>query len=150
MSQIRFTSLGSLLGSFPRSTADGGTAVDLQTGSALLALFLKSASTATPPSNPANEDAYLVPTGASGDWTDNVGSVAVWLGVWTFLLPMNGWRVYVSDTNSFMLLINGAWLNMFTLPATIPTITGSKGSNAALTSLLTHLATLGLIVDGTS
>jgi hypothetical protein len=35
-------------------------------------------------------------------------------------------------------------------PAAQPTITGSKGANAALTSLITQLAALGLIVDGTT
>jgi hypothetical protein len=30
------------------------------------------------------------------------------------------------------------------------TVTGSKGGNAALTSLLTGLVTLGLVVDSTS
>ena len=35
-------------------------------------------------------------------------------------------------------------------PNTPPTVTGSRGGNAALASLLTALASLGLIVDGTS
>ncbi len=34
--------------------------------------------------------------------------------------------------------------------ATIPTIVGSRGANAALTSLLAFLASLGLIVDGST
>lgn len=33
---------------------------------------------------------------------------------------------------------------------TVPTITGSRGGNAALASLLTALAAMGLIIDGTS
>ncbi len=37
-----------------------------------------------------------------------------------------------------------------TLPAAQPTITGSRGGNAALASLLTGGATLGLWVDGTT
>ena len=35
-------------------------------------------------------------------------------------------------------------------PAAKPTITGSKGANAALTSLLSALATLGLVTDSTT
>ncbi len=35
-------------------------------------------------------------------------------------------------------------------PVTQPTVTGSRGANAALASLLTELATLGLIVDSSS
>ena len=37
-----------------------------------------------------------------------------------------------------------------TTPGAKPTITGSKGANAALTSLLSALATLGLVTDSTS
>ena len=37
-----------------------------------------------------------------------------------------------------------------TTPAAKPTITGAKGANAALTSLLTQLAALGLITDSTT
>lgn len=35
-------------------------------------------------------------------------------------------------------------------PTTRPTVTGSRGANAALTSLLTALAAKGLIIDSTS
>jgi hypothetical protein len=35
-------------------------------------------------------------------------------------------------------------------PTTKPTVTGSRGGNAALASLLTALAAQGLIVDGSS
>lgn len=37
-----------------------------------------------------------------------------------------------------------------TTPAVKPTVTGSKGANAALTSLLTGLASLGLVTDSSS
>jgi hypothetical protein len=37
-----------------------------------------------------------------------------------------------------------------TAPITKPTVTGSRGSNAALTSLLTALANYGLITDSSS
>lgn len=46
---------------------------------------------------------------------------------------------------------NGNALSFFGgVPDTQPTITGSRGGNAALASLLTELANLGLIVDGTT
>lgn len=35
-------------------------------------------------------------------------------------------------------------------PISKPTVTGSRGGNAALASLLTALASYGLIIDGTS
>ena len=37
-----------------------------------------------------------------------------------------------------------------TAPTTKPTVSGSRGSNAALASLLTALAGLGLLVDSSS
>lgn len=46
---------------------------------------------------------------------------------------------------------DGASLGFFgTAPAAKPTVTGSRGGNAALASLLTELAGLGLITDSTS
>jgi hypothetical protein len=46
---------------------------------------------------------------------------------------------------------NNSKLSFFNAtPTTKPTVTGSRGSNAALTSLLTQLATLGLITDSSS
>lgn len=50
-------------------------------------------------------------------------------------------RVRVDDTGC-------AFFN--TAPIAKPTVTGSRGGNAALASLLTQLAALGLITDGTS
>lgn len=47
----------------------------------------------------------------------------------------------------FVLQPNGGTVR---IGLTAPTITGSRGANAALESLLTELATLGLIVDGTT
>jgi hypothetical protein len=37
-----------------------------------------------------------------------------------------------------------------TTPVAKPTVTGSRGGNAALASLLTQLAAMGLIVDSTT
>ena len=52
-------------------------------------------------------------------------------------------------TNS--LSLTGSGIGFFgTSPTTKPTVTGSRGGNAALTSLLTALATLGLITNSTT
>jgi hypothetical protein len=44
---------------------------------------------------------------------------------------------------------NTIWDQETGIPGVTPTITGSRGGNAALASLLTALADLGIIVDGT-
>lgn len=47
--------------------------------------------------------------------------------------------------------VNGTNLGFFgSAPITKPTVTGSRGGNAALASLLTTLANLGLIIDSTT
>jgi len=53
--------------------------------------------------------------------------------------------MYTDDTGQDFILNLGAVAG-----GTQPTITGSRGGNAALADLLTNLATIGLIVDGTS
>jgi hypothetical protein len=65
--------------------------------------------------------------------------------------PLLGRGLKMSSTdpvNGSVLIYNlstGTWV-----PSTPPTITGSRGGNAALASLLTALASLGLIVNSTS
>jgi hypothetical protein len=58
---------------------------------------------------------------------------------------LNEWRSYVTAATNFAGSSAG-YLDLFSKPA----VTGSKGANAALTSLLTQLAAIGLITDSTS
>jgi hypothetical protein len=68
--------------------------------------------------------------------------------------------IIISDTTSTKIRSGGGTMievanpnkiGFFTAtPIAQPTVTGSRGGNAALASLLTQLAALGLIVDGTS
>ena len=66
---------------------------------------------------------------------------------------------YIDDNSSGAARMNGDWIivrNSGNLgfydatPVAKPTVTGSRGGNAALASLLTQLATLGLITDSSS
>ncbi len=68
--------------------------LELDTGQ----LVVKSRSLTTPPSDPDNDDTYIVPSGATGAWSGNVGQLASYSGSeWRFLSPRNGWRVWVED-----------------------------------------------------
>ncbi|MDX3637679.1 hypothetical protein PV728_47415 [Streptomyces europaeiscabiei] len=63
----------------------------------------------------------------------------------------NEWTTDDSVIVSLMLRHLGTTLGFYGATATTkPSVTGSRGGNAALASLLTALATLGLITDGTS
>lgn len=59
--------------------------------------------------------------------------------------------VEATSTTAAGLKLNLGTLGFYTAtPIAQPTVTGAKGGNAALTSLLTQLANLGLIVDSTT
>lgn len=62
---------------------------------------------------------------------------------------LNDWVLLV-PTGTKNLIINGAVGFNGATPLTKPTITGSKGANAALASLITALASYGLITDSTT
>jgi len=68
----------------------------------------------------------------------------------TVLVGSNGWpNVDIGPSNRFR--ANATGLGFYnTTPAAQPTVTGSRGGNAALADLLTDLALLGLIVDSSS
>lgn len=67
-----------------------------------------------------------------------------WAGKVEFVSALYGGGVHTLDGSANQLGFHGA------APVSQQTVTGSRGGNAALASLLTKLATLGLIVDGSS
>lgn len=57
-----------------------------------------SATTDTPPGSPSDGDAYIVPTGATGVWSDQDGRVALRVGTaWAFREAPIGSLVWVQD-----------------------------------------------------
>jgi Protein of unknown function (DUF2793) len=62
--------------------------------------FVRSVTQATPPSLPVDGDRYLVPVGATGLWSDQVGKQALWYkGAWIYFQPRKGWLVRAWDTS---------------------------------------------------
>lgn len=62
------------------------------------------------------------------------------------------WRSYDSVTDQFSPITGASQrIGFFGTPKIAkPTVTGSRGGNAALASLLTQLSNLGLLTDGSS
>lgn len=72
---------------------------------------VKSATTTTPPTTPADGDAYIIPDGATGEWAGNSGKLARWTAKlpkptpwvdapaaqWEFISPKLNWRFAVDD-----------------------------------------------------
>ncbi len=66
---------------------------------------------ATPPGSPANGDAYIVAGTATGVWTGHEDEIAYWFdesGVWKFILPIAGLRVYVADETADFRYMGGS------------------------------------------
>lgn len=92
-----------------------------------------------PPGSPVDGAMYLVATSATGDWLGKDGQLAFWLAsvaAWTFAVPVNGWRVWVTDEAEYYKLKAGVWA--------IDTSGGGSGMTNPMT-------TVGdLVVGGTS
>ena len=72
--------------------------------------YVKSATTTTPPPAAAVDDAYIVPTGATGTWAgkEEFAAISDGVGGWVFVEPETGEKVAVGDENKFM-FFDGAW-----------------------------------------
>lgn len=54
----------------------------------------------TPPGSPSDGEAYIVAASATGAWSGKEGQIAYWrtaANAWAFLVPANGWQVWVDD-----------------------------------------------------
>jgi hypothetical protein len=59
---------------------------------------LNSVTTAAPPTDASDGDAYFVPTGATGDWAANEGKIAFWFNSeWNFSELPTGWIFEILD-----------------------------------------------------
>lgn len=115
--------------------------------------------TATPPTGVEGK-LYVVGTGPTGAWSGKANYLTQYINrTWVFYSPFEGMRVWDKATAQGMVYKSG-WVNELSAygkvgfygatAVTKPTVTGSRGGNAALASLLTQLATLGLITDSTT
>ena len=79
---------------------------------AIVQLSVSSASLITPPASPEEGARYLVPIGATGDWLDQDGQIAVFdTAVWTFLSPQAGWQAFVRDVAASMYFDGSVWVS---------------------------------------
>jgi len=62
------------------------------------------------PASPVNGDRYIVPSGATGDWSSHAGEIAVRVaGAWEYYAPSIGWRAWVQDENAEAVRGASAW-----------------------------------------
>lgn len=66
---------------------------------------------AAPPGSPATGDRYLIPTGATGDWAGHANKLTIWTSsAWLKIAPLEGWRVWVADENTWYQFTGTAWI----------------------------------------
>lgn len=72
----------------------------------------------TPPPTPAEGDAYIIPTGATGSWFGHTNDIARWSNVnsfWEFFTPKRNWVFGVDDegTDGVMKRFDGTdWVDL--------------------------------------
>jgi Protein of unknown function (DUF2793) len=66
---------------------------------------------ATPPATVPDGASYLVPAGATGEWSGKAGQIAVWSnGGWTYLAPRAGWRAWDEGRAAHQMFDGSAWV----------------------------------------
>lgn len=113
-----------------------------------------------PPASPSQGDRYLIPSGATGDWSGHDGQIAEWDGSqWTYTTPNKGFAVFVEDEARLLIYDGTNWVYLesvlnhsnLTISATaddhplyVPT-DGSRGFTAPVAGVdptqSSHLAT---------
>lgn len=84
---------------------------------AFVDLYLLGQFVDTPPSSPADGDAYLIGGAPTGAWSGYAYKIASCLdGAWRFCTPFNGLRACVAETGRFIFYKDGAWIDALSLP----------------------------------
>ena len=100
---------------------------------ALAQPVIKSAIVAAPPGSPANGDAYIIPSGATGAWAGLTNQIAVWISqtsTWEFYIPKSGWKVFDLATLSTLRYTGSAWTSDRTVD--IAVFAPGLGSNSQI------------------
>jgi hypothetical protein len=87
-----------------------------------------------PPGSPAEGDAYIPASGATGDWDDFDLNVALFTdGQWIKLTPRIGWRCWIEDEDILAVFDGADWVE----------ITGGGGGGMTLIAIATDVKSSG-------
>lgn len=71
---------------------------------------------ATPPGSPTTGARYIVATGGTGAWSGKDKQIAQWTGTaWYFVVPSEGFKVYVLDENIALVHDGTNWVDISTI-----------------------------------
>lgn len=115
---------------FQAGDSGWGASFNLQASllEAMLALVLQSDTLLVPPSAPAEDDAYFVPTGASGAWVGHAGQIAAYQGGdWNFYPIPTYMRARILDRNGFFFYNGASWVSEVTPGGEVTSVAGRGG-----------------------
>ena len=101
----------------------------------LLATTVVDKDLSTPPGSPADGACYIVKATGLTDWAGHDGHLAFWLsavGAWTFIVPTDGMRMWVTDEDIWYQWSGSAWVADDTAWANL-TLTNSWAVSGGLT-----------------
>ena len=76
---------------------------------ALLMLLVSSRTVSSPPAAPIDGQRYIIPDGATGEWQNQSGKIAVYQNLgWDYITPKNGLIAFAQSENQFF-FYNGTW-----------------------------------------
>ncbi|MGQ0594113.1 MAG: DUF2793 domain-containing protein [Gammaproteobacteria bacterium] len=88
----------------------------------------------TPPGSPAEGDAYIIPSGATGVWASQTSKVAHFSGgVWTFYTPIEGVRLWLNDEDTEYAFDASSWVAYAIVGRLSKSVAG--GSDVTLTAV---------------
>ena len=97
-----------------------------------------------PPASPSDGEAWLIGTGASGEWVGEDGKLASFqAGNWLFAAPNDGMRLFDRSTSQ-MLLYSGGWQRPAAPAAPNGGATIDAEARAAISDLITALISAGV------
>lgn len=79
----------------------------------VLQLAVISDTVTAPPGGPSDGDRYIIPAGATGDWSGKTNQVAAWLtdvAAWTYYVPKSGWNAYVVSKKAEFIFDGSNWV----------------------------------------
>jgi hypothetical protein len=83
----------------------------------------------TPPSSPADGDAYLIGGTPAGAWSGHAYKIACCAdGAWRFYTPFNGLRAYVVPAATFIVHLDGVWTDWNALISAAETAVASAAT----------------------
>ncbi len=68
-----------------------------------------------PPGSPSDGDRYLIASGATGAWATHDGEIGIYYDGWDFLVPQEGWRLWIKDEDSYLVYDGTGWVALSAL-----------------------------------